>query len=263
MQLLNRRPIDLKTKQLLRQVVACFAMIAAIFLIGTSGYVLLEGWSLLEGAYMTIITMATVGFSEVRELSSGGRIFTSILIFFSIIGMSFWTASITTVLVTREISGTLLSQRMRKMASKLKGHTILVGASIMTETIMLRLAGAGQSFVLIEPDHEKANDVRHRFPEAIVIEAEPRDEFALGDANLISCKSVVAAVDNDFDNLLIAMSVKEIAPYITVIARANDPQVASRMAKIGVDQVICPFQLSGEHVATILEASNEAPVSSS
>lgn len=138
------------------------------------------------------------------------------------------------------------------MARALKGHTIIFGHTIMTEEIASQLLQEGREVLLVEEHHEKVLDLRTRYPELLVMEATPKDESVLFDANLMAAHCVIAGLETDFENLLIAMTVKEITPHVKVIARANDPKVASRMHKIGVDQVVCPYQLSGRYVANLL-----------
>ncbi len=235
----------------------CFVGLAALFLCGIIGYVFIEHWTLSDSVFMTAITMSTVGYGEIQPLSEAGRFFTSALIFLSLIGVACTTACITTALVSGEISGSFISARVRKMARAFSQHTIIFGSTVMTEVLMVRLLQDDGAFVVVEEDHHKVLELRQRFPEAVVLEASPRDEMALFDAGLLKARSVVAGLESDFDNLLIAMTVKEILPNIQVVARANDPKVASRMHKIGVDKVICPFQLSGEYIADLLSGAVE------
>jgi voltage-gated potassium channel len=227
-----------------------FTLLPALALVlGTLGYMLIEGWSTQDGFYMSVITLATVGYGETQELSSLGRLFTCFLIFFSIIGLSCWTACLTSLFVEGELTGAFNQKRARKMAEALSGHTIICGSGTMAKTVLEILARKQVSIVLIDGNSEELKNIRRRYPKISIIDAPAVDELTLSSANVLKAKSVIAALDSDFDNLMIAMTCKDLGTDLKVIARSDDMQVARRMWKIGVEKVICPFQLSGETAA--------------
>lgn len=227
-----------------------FAWAPALALVfGTFGYVVIEGWSTQDGFYMSVITLATVGYGETQELSSLGRLFTCFLIFFSIICLSCWTACLTSMFVEGELTGAFNQKRAKKMASELNGHTIICGSGTMAKTVLEILVRKQASIVLIDGNTEELKMIRLRYPKVSIIESSAVDELTLSNANVLNAKSVIAALDSDFDNLMIAMTCKDLGTDLKVIARSDDMQVARRMRKIGVEKVICPFQLSGETAA--------------
>lgn len=234
---------------LVQQVIRFTLWIAAVLAIGTIGYVLIEGWDTHDGFYMSVITMATVGYSETRELSQAGRVFTCLLIFSSIVCLSCWTACLTGLFVELELSGVLGLKRAKKMAAAMTEHTIICGSGTMARTTLETLLRKQVDVVLIDSDADQLKQIRSRYPDLPIIESSAIDEMALASANILDAKYVVAALDSDFDNLMIAMTCKELGTDVQVIARSDDMQVASRMMKMGVERVICPFQLSGQHAA--------------
>lgn len=227
-----------------------FAMLPALALVlGTIGYMLIEGWSTQDGFYMSVITLATVGYGETQELSSQGRLFTCFFIFFSIICLSCWTACLTSLFVEGELTGAFNQKRAKKMANSLKGHTIICGSSTMAKTVLEILVRKQAGVVLIDGNSEELKLIRKRYPKISIIESSAVDELTLSHANVLHAKSVVAALDSDFDNLMIAMTCKDLGTDINVIARSDDLHVARRMWKLGVEKVICPHQISGETAA--------------
>ncbi len=228
--------------------------LAGVLIVGTIGYGIIEGWSPGEGFYMSVITLATVGYGETRELSELGRLFTCVLIFFSIVSLSCWTACLTSLFVDQEITGALKQKKAKKMAKLMKDHAIVCGTSIMAQTVIDVLARAKENVVVIDNDASKLHEISQRHSNVVTIIAPAVDEMALADANILDAKCVVAVLDSDFDNLMISMTCKDLGTDIKVIARSDDFQVASRMSKIGVDNVICPFQLSGEKAAQLVFA---------
>lgn len=242
----------LNANPLLRRMIACWSLIAGIIIVGTFGYTVLEGWDTQDGFYMTVITLSTVGFGETRELSPVGRLFTSGLIFTSIVCVSMWTASLTSLFVEGELSGGFRRKRTIKMVSSLSGHTIVCGSSTLAQTVVERLTRKRAPVVVLDDNPAQIELIRRRFPRVPIIEMSAVDELALADANVLMAKTVVAALDSDFDNLLIAMTCKDLGTNVQVIARSDDLRVASRMKRAGVDEVICPHQLSGEHIAQLV-----------
>jgi voltage-gated potassium channel len=242
---------------LVQRMVHCCATIAGILLIGTLGYVLIERWSTQESFYMSVITLSTVGYGETRELSPEGRWFTAGLIFISIAGLSCFTASLTSLFVEGDLSGEFRRKKAKKMAASLKNHTIVCGTGIMAKTILDELTRKRVAVVVVDDSESELEIIRHRYPTVPVIEASAVDEMALFDAGVLNAQSIVAALPSDFDNLLIAMTCKDLGTDIQVVARTDDLRIAGRMLKVGVEHVICPYQLSGEHAANMITNSSK------
>ena len=110
--------------------------VASLLTMGTAGYVILEGWPVHDGLFMTIITMSTVGYGETHQLTPAGRCFTTLLIFCCIVGMTYWTASLTSFIVEQDLSGSLARRRMLRMISKLKEHVVICGSGPMAQALV-------------------------------------------------------------------------------------------------------------------------------
>ena len=234
---------------LLRRVLKFTCLCASVVVIGTFGYMMIEGWNTPDGFYMTVITLATVGYGETQELSGAGRLFTCFLILISIVCLSCWTACLTSLFVEGDLTGTFKQKKAKKMAQSLSGHTIICGSGTMAQTVLAILIRKQTDVVLIDGDQDQLKLIRGRHPNVAIIQSSAVDEMALANANVLDADCVVATLDSDFDNLMIAMTCKDLGTDIKVIARSDDMQVASRLMKIGVDKVICPFQVSGEQAA--------------
>lgn len=227
-------------------------LVAILIVAGTCGYVLIEGWPLIDSIYMTVITLSTVGFGEVQELTPRGRIFTSVLITVSLILMACWTAGITSFLISGELTGRFQGQKEQRMISAMKDHTVVCGGGVTALTVISRLAAEGKSVVAITDDKTEVESIRRAAPEIPIIEDDPKSELAMVDSNVLSAKYLVAAVESDFDNLLITITGKGLGTNIRVISCAQNTALASRMLKVGADEVICPLVIGGEHVASLI-----------
>lgn len=236
---------------LIEQIRLFSILIAAVLVFGTVGYSILEGWGLADGFYMSVITLATVGYGETQELSASGRLFTCGLIFISIFSLSCWTACLTGLFVDRSIVNSLHTRKAKKMAHSMKKHTIVCGSGAMAQTVTKILVDAKQSVVVVDSDLDALEILQSRFRTITTLPNSAVGELALANANVLDAGCVVAAMESDFDNLLIAMTCKDIDPDMRVIARSEDVEVASRMSKVGVDSVICPHYISGEQAAKL------------
>lgn len=242
----------LHNNPLFRRLFACCAIIAGVLVLGTAGYMAIEGWSLNDGFYMSVITLSTVGFGETRELTQLGRLFTAGLIFISVAGLSIWTASLTSLIIEGDLSGGFRKQKAKKMAQQMNQHTIVCGSGLMAQAVIAELLAKKIPLVVVDDDVNELQGLRLKYPQLPIIEASPVDELSLFDANVLAAKHLVAAVNSDFDNLLIAMTCIDLGTKLKIVARSNDLRIARRMMKAGVDEVICPFQLSGEHAARLI-----------
>ncbi|MFN3191418.1 MAG: potassium channel family protein [Aureliella sp.] len=234
-------------------------LVAMLIVVGSVGYVLIEDWSFMDALFMTMITLSTVGYGEVQTLTENGRIFTSVLITTSVVLMTCWMSAMTSVLVSGEISGNFKRKREKKMIASFKNHVIVCGGGSMALTILHRLTAKGQKAVVITNNPTEIASLRRMVPEAMIVEDDPKSELAMGDANALNAKYLIAATEDDFDNLLITITGKGMGTGLHVISCAQRTDLASRMRKIGADEVICPLILSGEHVADLVENESQSP----
>jgi len=232
----------------LKCVIAC----CGVIILGSVGFAMIEQWSIGESFYMTIITMSTVGYGETRELSEVGRLFTCGLIVISIATMTLTTASFTSFLISNSLSGKFWKRRMQKMAARLKNHTIICGTGLISLVILDRLHRQKLPVVVVGDDRDEIEEIKRRFPDVPVIEGCPKSEITLADANVLRAKTVVATLDDEFDNLLISMTVKDLGKKIRVIARSENPNLSGRLKKAGIDHVICPFLVTGQLAADLI-----------
>ena len=148
---------------MLRRMVIVGTGLMALVAVGTTGYWLIEGWPLADCFFMTVITMSTVGYGEIHELSSVGRWFTSALIFMCLIGMTGWTAILTSFIVESDLSGYFHRKRTTRMISALKDHTIVCGSGLMAQAIVERLCRKRMDVVIVDEDVEQLAVLKKKF----------------------------------------------------------------------------------------------------
>jgi voltage-gated potassium channel len=229
----------------------CVALVALI-LFGTLGFMLVEGWPLLDGFFMTVITISTVGYGEPQELTTAGRFFTSFLIIACLIGMTSWTAALTSFIVENDMGGNFLKRRHRKMISQLTGHTIVCGSGLMAQAVIERLLRKRKHVVLLDDNEVRIDELRKRYRKLLIVRGNATNELALAEANVMASGNVVACMEKEVDNLLVAITCKDLGTEVKIYARSNDVTIANRLRKAEVDQVISPMQLAGDRIADLI-----------
>ena len=145
------------------------------------------------------------------------------------------------------------------MAKRLKNHIIVCGCGVFAQSILEMLYVGCHDVVVISGRQPEAEAIRNKFPGVPLIEQPPTDELTLAQANLAQARCVVAATRSDVDNLLISMTCKDLNPELVVYSLSLDGKLAGRMAKLGVDEVICPYLLGGTRVAELIESGVGSP----
>ncbi|PAY16554.1 hypothetical protein CKO51_26210 [Rhodopirellula sp. SM50] len=227
-------------------------LVSCLIVTGSIGFVAIEGWSFADSLYMTIITMSTVGFGETNELTPHGRVFTSSLILASLVLMACWTAGITSFLVNGQLSGQFHRLRTKKKINQMNNHVVVCGGGATARTLIHQLKVQGNEIAAIVNEPAEVGMTQRFFPDIALIEADPKSEMALIDANILEAAHLVAATESDFDNLLIVISGKGLGTELKVISVAENPELANRMLKVGADEVVCPLVIGGERIASII-----------
>ena len=143
------------------------------------------------------------------------------------------------------------------MASRLKDHVIICGSGVFARSVLEFLYASQHQVAVVSDNKSEIETLRERFPDVPLIEESPTNELALAHANLASAWCVVAATQSDVDNLLISMTCKDLHPRLTVYSLSLEANLAGRMAKLGVDEVICPHLLGGSRVAQLVETARQ------
>ena len=138
------------------------------------------------------------------------------------------------------------------MIESLKQHTIVCGSGPVAAAVIERLMRRRMPLVVVDDDQERLNALKKKHRGLLIVEGKGSDELQLAKANLLDASNVVAAMDSELDNLLICITCQDIGSGISVIAKSNDMTIANRMRKAGVNEVISPYQLSGERVVEMI-----------
>jgi voltage-gated potassium channel len=230
------------------------AILGVLVLVGSVGFHYIEGWTWFDGFYMTLTTMATVGYGEIHPLSHTGRIFNSFLIVASVIGAGFTIATFSQALLEFEFGKVFGRRRMENELAKLSNHYIICGAGRVGRTVARELRGRGQSCVIIEKD-----PVRARWAEdekiPVIVGNASREEI-LSKAKIDRASGFVAAVNSDAENLYIVLTARGFRPDLQIIARASEEEATSKLLRAGANHVISPYFFVGRRMAQLFLRPN-------
>lgn len=242
--------------------VALSVMVCVIVLVfGTSGFVAIEHYTLIDGLYMAAITLSTVGFGEVAPLSPYGRIFVIVLISFSFFALAFAGHAIGQSLLERVWSGQVERKKMHKTISALKNHYIVCGYGRVGAAAAEQFADLSSDFVILEADEHQATVLKEKGYCHIIGDA--TQEEILESAGIKRAAGLIALLNEDPDNLFVVLTAREMNPTLNIISRANGKSTGHKIIRAGADDVISPFDSAGRKIASeVLKATGRIGSSS-
>jgi voltage-gated potassium channel len=212
--------------RILRWVLIWIGVVLGIAGIGAAGYMVLFGWSLSDAVYMTLITLTTEGYKEVRALDDAGRTWT-VLVALAGVGIIFGTVGfVAETFVAEALSGRRERRRMAESVAALKDHFILCGYGRVGSTVARELQHAGASVVVI-------------------------DSFVLIEAGVTRAKALITTVDTDATNVYVTLSARSLNPKLFIVARANEEGSESKLRQAGADRAVSPYTRAGRQIAEL------------
>jgi voltage-gated potassium channel len=231
--------------------------ILVAFILGSSlGYVIIEGWSYFDALYMTVITLTTVGYGEVKPLTTAGRAYSMVLMLAGIGIMFYIITSIARLVVEGEIQQALGKRKLQKHIKKLSQHYIICGFGRIGETIARQLKERGVPFVVVESDPERLTLL-----ETLGYYYLPGDatrEEVLLEAGIERAKGLVSVVSSDANNVFITLTARSLNPHLFIVARGAEPGSEQKLLRAGADRVESPYELGGRKMAQAILRPNVA-----
>ncbi|MDC7222640.1 MAG: bacteriohemerythrin [Spirochaetales bacterium] len=231
-------------------------LLVAVLISGTVGYWLIEyDWNLLDAFYMTVITLTTIGFGEVKELSPAGRMFTLLIIVLGIGAAASIVSKVGQMIIESGLNDSYGRKRMMKKISALSGHYIICGYGRIGSAIALKLYEQGTDFVVIESDQTLYESVTAKG--FISLLGDSTSDATLLAAGVQRAVGTILCINDDGTNVNIALAARELNRNQKIIARGSDPAVEYRLIRAGADRVVYPLQLGGEQIARLLTKEEE------
>jgi voltage-gated potassium channel len=224
--------------------------VVILMLFGTIGYRIIEGWPWFDCFYMTIITLATIGYTEPQGITAHGRYFTAVLIVMGVWTVAYSISVLTHMAVQGELVGTWERRRVQDRIRKLKDHFIICGIGRVGQRVAQGLAAEGVDFVIVEVDRHKVETVAER--DWLVVYGDATQEDVLERAGIGRARGLVAALPTDADNVFIVLTARDVSERLVIVARVNNESAVPKMRKAGASKVISPLETGAHQILQAL-----------
>jgi len=212
---------------------------------GVIGYMIIEGWNFRDSLFMTVITITTVGYGEVHDLTPAGEIFTIVLLVVGVGIFLYLLGTAAKLLLEGELEDLIGRKRLEKKISELKDHYIICGFGRMGKTIAKEFSSRGIDILIIEknpvPDIEKG--------ELLILEGDANNEDVLKSAGIERAKGLISVLSSDAENLFLVLSARDLNPDLFIVARASEESSEKKILRAGGDRVVSPYYTGGIKIA--------------
>ncbi|SMG35925.1 voltage-gated potassium channel [Arenibacter troitsensis] len=225
------------------------ALLVMVLLFGVLGYRYLSDYTWIDAFYMTIITVTTVGFSEVRPLDAEAKIFTVVLIVTSVFIFAFAISVITEYILSRNALQLLKKKKVKNKINSLSKHVVICGFGRNGNQAAERLKAYNRPFVVIEKNRE----VIEKFEDEILfVEGDANEDDTLIEAGIERAQYLITAMPDDAANLFVVLSARQLNKNLFIISRASQITSQKKLRLAGADKVIMPDKIGGDHMASLV-----------
>ncbi len=233
----------------LRRVQSAVLALIVITAAGVFGYMVFEGWSFTDAFYMTVITLTTVGYREVRVLDASGQLWTMLLLITGVGTLFYAAVSSVELVVEGTVRGYFERRRVKAAIGRLNGHYILCGYGRVGKQVAREFAADDAPFVIVEQDQEILEECLADGYLALLGEAS--DDEVLEEACILRAGGLIAAVDSDADNVFVVLSARKLNPKLHIVARASSEESAAKLEIAGADRTLSPYAVGGRRLASL------------
>lgn len=230
---------------------------AGIFLVGdlvmgVLGFTIIEGYSFVDALYMVVITISTVGYTEVQPLSEAGKIFSAIYILFNGGLIAYILAVFSYQVIQGEIFKKMYSKSIEKQIKQLKNHVIICGYGRYGKEVSAHFKNHGIDYLIIDHDPLTIENIKNDEEHILFIEGDATHDEALLAANIQEARALISALPDDAENVFTVLTARQMNPKINIISRAINPKSREKIKLAGADHVIMPDQIGGFYMATLV-----------
>ncbi len=238
-----------ESKEFVKKVWKLLSFYIGVLLLSSLIFAWLEGWSYFEALYQIVITVSTVGFAEINEVSDLGRAYLMGIIVFQTGFFVYVVSQLSYLIAEGKLLEILRYRRLIKMLEGIKDHTIVVGLGRTGFAITEALKSLGERVVVIEADRERIRKFREEFQDVPVIEGDAKEEKLLRLAGIERAKRLLVNTSSDSENMFIVVTAKSIKPDLFISCRVTDPKNEEKFKKAGANLTYVPEIMSGRSVA--------------
>jgi voltage-gated potassium channel len=223
------------------------AALVSVIAFGTLGYAMIEDWQAFDALYMTIITLATVGFREVHELSPEGKVFTIVLIISGTGIIAYTLSSLIQFTLEGQLRKILGRKKLESRIGKLRDHYIICGYGRIGHLICREFQSRPTPFVIVE---QNPNHIERLEREGYMyVEGDATDDETLQAAGIEHAKGLITAVTSDTDNVYITLTARGLNPKLFILARAGEEGAEKKLMRAGASKVISPYTIGASRMA--------------
>lgn len=237
-----------------RQLKISLLILLLLVTLGTVGYRMIEGWGFLDALYMTVITLATVGFQEVHTLSVAGRVFTILLIIFGVTVLGYTVSKLAQIMFEGQFQRYLGRKKVEMSIDALRDHYIICGYGRIGALICKEFAAKPLPFVVVENNpaiQEKLEEDRMLF-----LRGNATEDETLLRAGIKRAKGLISVVTSDTENVYITLTARGLNPDLFILARAGEAGSEIKLTRAGANKVISPYQIGGSRMAQAILRPN-------
>lgn len=233
----------------LRQLWPALAGLGVLLAYGTAGYAAIEHWSLLDALFMTVITVSTVGFTEVHRLDAAGQVFTITVIVLGVVGFLYTLSVLVELLSSGEWQRQRRERTVQRQRESLRGHVIVCGYGRTGRQAVGELQRSHQPFVVVEWNAQGLENVER--DRVLHILGDASSDEVLEQAGIRRARALISAVDSDERNVYIVLTARALNPALYIVARSSYPDSLEKLRRAGADRVVSPYTLSGRRMAAL------------
>ena len=222
--------------------------------VGSAGYMSIEGWSLLDSLYMTVITLGTVGFREVQPLSDTGKIFTMLLIVVGVSVLGYIVGSLAQIMFEGQFQRIIGRKKVEKKIEALNDHYIICGFGRIGALICREFAAKPLPFLVIEK-HPEVHEKLHQ-EEYLHIRGDATEDETLLRAGIKRAKGLISVVTSDTENVYITLTARGLNPDLYILARSGEEGSEIKLKRAGANKVISPYVIGGSRMAQAILRPN-------
>lgn len=229
-----------------------FLLLIFDLVIGIGGFIAIENFGLIDAIYMTIITVSTVGYTEVQPLSEAGQIFTSVYILINIGVFAYVLAVFSYYIIQGEIFKNMHLAMINKSISKLQDHVIICGYGKYGKEAVQHLRKHQVPFVIIDNNPVEIENIQKNDEKLLYVEDDATHDEALLNAGIERAQALVSTLPDDSENVFTVLTARQLNPKINIISRAKNPKSERKLLLAGASHVVMPEQIGGFYMATLV-----------
>lgn len=230
------------------RIISAFTLLVTLFVGGTLGFLIIEDWTVTESIYMTLITLTTVGFAEVRPLTDAGKHFMILFLVVGVATVGFSVSTVVSYLFEGQIVQSVRRRKMERVMKRIRNHYIVCGAGDVGREVVMEFRKNRTPYVVVErdPEHSELAEAE----DTVFVIGDASEESVLDQARIADAIGLIAVLPSDADNVFVTLTARQMNPNLTIIAKASDEQATNKLRRAGATRVITPSRIAGRRIVS-------------